>query len=240
MDCPNDRNHIVCLDGGSLYGWIRNWMGVENLSLALYDDFAWIEEMMEHLTQLHLSVLKQLADVANGRLIADSSHWWEDMCFNKGPLLSTKMVEKLMVSRYRRITDYKNGVFGTQYHSLDCDGNIHELVGLWLEGGINVMFPVEAAHTDPFRIRDEFGDGVAMQGGFDKRALIAGPDAIDSEFARLLPLIKDGGFIPHTDHLVPPDVSLENYLYYRRRKCQIIGKEWIEPGTPHNTKEDTE
>ena len=40
----------------------------------------------------------------------------------------------------------------------------------------------------------------------------------------------DGGFIPHTDHLVPPDVSFENYLYYRRRKCEIIGKPWQKPG----------
>jgi hypothetical protein len=237
--CPDDRNHILCLDGGSIYGWIRNWMGVESLSLALYDDIDWVEEMMEHLTQLHLSVLKRLAAVANGRLTADSSHWWEDMCYNKGPLLSPKMFAKLMVPRYRRVTDYKDEELGTQFHSLDCDGNIHELVGLWLEGGINVMFPIEAAHTDAFRIRDGFGDRVAMQGGFDKRALIAGPDAIEAEFKRIHPLIDEGGFIPHTDHLVPPDVSLENYLYYRRKKCEIIGKEWIEPGTTDNTEEST-
>jgi len=237
--CSDDRNHIVCLDQGSIYGWIRNWMGVENLSLALYDDFAWVEEMMEYLTQLQLTVLKRLAAVSNGRLTADSSHWWEDMCYNMGPLLSPKMFAELMVPRYRRVTDYKNEVFGTQYHSLDCDGNIHELVGLWLEGGINVMFPIEVAHTDAFRIRREFGDKIAIQGGFNKLALIAGPDAIDAEFKRIDPLIKEGGFIPHIDHLVPPDVSLENYLYYRRRKCEIIGKEWVEPGTTVNTKQET-
>ena len=159
-----------------------------------YDDIDWVEEMMEHLTRLHLAVLKRLAAVANGRLTADSSHWWEDMCYNKGPLLSPKMFAELMVPRYRRVTDYKSEVFGTQYHSVDCDGNIHELVGLWLEGGINVMFPIEVAHTDAFRIRDEFGERVAMQGGFNKLALIAGPDAIDAEFKRIDPLIKEGGF----------------------------------------------
>ena len=238
VSCPDDRNHIVCLDGGSIYGWIRNWMGVENLSVALYDDIDWVEEMMEHLTQLHLSVLERLAAAANGRITADSSHWWEDMCYNKGPLLSPKMFEELMLPRYRRVTDFKNETFGTQFHSVDCDGNIHELVGLWLKGGINVMFPIEVAHTDAFTIRREFGDKVAMQGGFDKRALIAGPDAIDTEFKRIRPLIDEGGFTPHVDHLVPPDVSLENYLYYRRRKCEIIGKEWIDP-RPITKKEHT-
>ena len=33
----------------------------------------------------------------------------------------------------------------------------------------------------------------------------------------LEPLFKDGGYIPWCDHHVPPDVSLENYLYYVKR-----------------------
>jgi uroporphyrinogen decarboxylase len=30
-----DREEIIVLPGGSLYGWIRNWMGVENISYLL-------------------------------------------------------------------------------------------------------------------------------------------------------------------------------------------------------------
>ena len=40
------RDHVIALPGGSLYGWLRNWMGLENLSLVLYDDLAWFEEMV--------------------------------------------------------------------------------------------------------------------------------------------------------------------------------------------------
>ena len=63
-----------------------------------------------------------------------------------------------------------------------------------------------------------------LRGSYDKRALIEGPAAIDAEFERIMPLIKRGGIIPHTDHLVPPDVSFANYGYYRRRKREILGK----------------
>ena len=45
----------------------------------------------------------------------------------------------------------------------------------------------------------------------------AGPEAIDAELAQVAPLLGEGGFIPWCDHHVPPDVSLENYLYYVRR-----------------------
>ena len=55
------------------------------------------------------------------------------------------------------------------------------------------------------------------------------PKPSSSEFERLQPLFDLGGYIPYLDHFVPPDVSLDNYLYYRRRKCEIIGKEWREP-----------
>ena len=51
----------------------------------------------------------------------------------------------------------------------------------------------------------------------DKRALAKGPMAIDAELARLKPLIDSGGYIPHTDHSCPPDISFSNYCYYLRQ-----------------------
>ncbi len=223
--CNVDTPIIVRL--GSLYGWIRNWMGVEKLSLMMYDDRALVEEMMEHLTRLTLSVLEKLAGKG---LRIDRADWWEDMCFRSGSLLSPRMFAEMMAPRYKRITDFLRHELGCEFNQLDCDGNIHQLVPLWLEGGINVMFPIEAAHTKVYSIADEYGARVALRGAFDKRALIAGPQAIDAELERLRPLIERGGLIPHTDHLVPPDVSLENYTYYRRKKCDLIGKPWREPG----------
>ncbi len=205
----------------SLYGWIRNWMGVERLSLALYDDPGWVEEMMEHLTFLFLSLLERLA----GKVQVDLCWWWEDMCYNRGPLISPQAFAKLMVPRYRRIATFLRHELNCEYNMLDCDGNIHKLVPLWLQAGINVMFPLEALHTDTLQLSQEFGDQVAFRGAFNKVALIEGAAAIDREFEHLRPLLKTGRFIPHTDHRVPPDVSLDNYQYYRRRKCKFIGKE---------------
>ncbi|HEY3280909.1 MAG TPA: uroporphyrinogen decarboxylase family protein [Armatimonadota bacterium] len=210
----------IGISGGSLYGWLRNWMGVERLSIAVLEQPDWVEEMMEHLTLLMLRTYERLA----GRCRIDLSHWWEDMCYNHGPLLSPKHFSRLMVPRYRRATEFLRRECGCKFNMLDCDGNIHALVPLWLEGGINVMFPLEAAHTDAYRISDEFGTRMPLRGYFDKLALIEGPKAIDAEFERLTPLLKRGGFIPHTDHLVPPDVSWDSYQYYRQRKVEWMGK----------------
>ncbi len=215
-----DATYPVSLGCGAVYGWLRNWMGVENISIAVAEDPAWVGEMMTHLTDLKMKLFEKVA----GKCRIDYGGWWEDMCFNKGPLVSPRFFGEYMVPQYRRVTEFLRRECGCEFHMLDCDGNIHQLVPGWLEGGINVMFPVEAAHTDGYAIRAQFGKQAPMRGYFDKRALIAGKAAIDREFARLQPLLDGGGFIPHTDHLVPPDVSWENYCYYRARKTELIRK----------------
>jgi len=50
----------------------------------------------------------------------------------------------------------------------------------------------------------------------DKRALALGKDAIDKEVLPKIKELKDtGGFIVECDHAVPPDVSYDNFRYYR-------------------------
>jgi uroporphyrinogen decarboxylase len=216
-----DRAHAegmpVRIVVGSLYGLLRNWMGVEHLSIALLTDRAWVEEMMEHLTEMALHVIEKALP---GRTV-DMAWWWEDMCYNQGPLLSPELFQTLMVPRYKRITAALKQ-YGVDVNVLDCDGCIYELVPGWLEAGINCMFPIEVAHTDPFRLREEYGDSLLLMGGVNKIALARGKEAIDREMDRLQSLVEQGGYIPTVDHRVPPDVSLENYCYYLEKKKTIL------------------
>lgn len=202
---------------GSLYGWLRNWMGVEEFSVTLMTERAWVEEMMDHLTELTLSLIAR--GMREGA--PDLVWWWEDMCYNKGSLISPGLFQEMMVPRYRRITAAMRAL-GVTINVLDCDGKIDQLVPGWLEAGINCMFPLEAAHTDAYALRRDYGDALLLMGGVDKRALIAGRDAIDRELERLVGLVQSGRFIPCVDHRVPADVSLENYLYYLEKKQDLL------------------
>lgn len=203
---------------GSLYGWLRDWMGLENLSIALMTDREWVEEMMEHLTVMDLRFIEDRIPAGGA---VDVAWWWEDMCYNHGPLISPRLFEELMVPRYKRITDALRAR-GIDVNVLDCDGRIYELVPGWLRGGINCMFPIEAAHTNPLKLREDYGRDVLLLGGVNKLALIAGRDAIDRELERLHPLVERGGYLPCVDHRVPPDVTYENYLYYLEKKKTIL------------------
>lgn len=102
----------------------------------------------------------------------------------------------------------------------DCDGHISELIPLWLEVGINAVYPVE--------YRKRYGRNLAMIGGIDKRELRYDKARVKREVMSKVPyLVESGGYIPAVDHAVPPNVPLHNYLYM----CELI-KEIACGGSP--------
>lgn len=144
------------------------------------------------------------------------------MCYNKGPLISPQLVQEFMVPQYRRITNFLKEQ-GIWINILDCDGYIDALVPLWLEAGINCMFPLEVrGGSDPIKMREKYGKRVLLMGGVDKMALIEGKKTTKTALRRLKALIIEGGYIPTVDHRVPPDVSYNNYLHYLAEKRKII------------------
>ena len=59
-------------------------------------------------------------------------------------------------------------------------------------------------------------------GGFNKLCIAEGPEAIDREFERILPVIRQGGYIPGADHQVAPSTSLDHYRYYISRLQEVM------------------
>jgi len=209
----------VMTGAGSLFGRLRDWMGFENIAMACMDDPIWIEEMIEYCTEFYYQLLKQIVT----RVKFDYAAFWEDMAFNHGPIISPTMFAKWLTPRYKRITDLLREN-GCMFSIVDCDGNINVVYKLWLEGGVNCMFPLEVrGGTDAFMMRRECGKDIKLIGGVDKTRLIAGKEEIDKELERIRPMVEEGGFIPHVDHRCPPDVTFENYKYYLKRKREVFG-----------------
>ncbi len=206
------RDHVLILPGGSLYGWIRNWMGVEGVSYLIYDDPALFEEIVETVAMNITAVLQRTLQ-RGGRF--DACLLWEDMSYNKGPLISPAHFEQFLSPRYRRITDLL-GRFGVETIIVDSDGRCDELIPLWLDVGVNGLLPFEIGTTgaDPLEYRKRFGRDLRIIGGFDKRILAGGRSEIDRELDRLAPLVADGGYIPTCDHKVSPDIPLDNYRFF--------------------------
>lgn len=221
--CDPNRNYPIVLPGGSLYGWLRNWMGLENISMVIFDNPVWFEEMVTTVADCIIGVLERIL-ATGGRF--DACSMWEDMCYNTGPLINPKHFKKYFVPHYRRISDLlrKHGV---DIIYLDCDGKIDDLIPLWLDAGINCMYPVEVGtwKHDPIELRQRFGKDLLMMGGFDKHYLFGSPEEIEKEIYRLLPLVEEGGYIGFPDHRVPPDVPYKNYVFFIETLRRVWGQD---------------
>jgi len=198
------------------FGPLRNLLGVERLCMTFYDDPAFIEEMMDTMAEYIIEMVGQILDVVK----IDAFIMWEDMAYNKGAIISPQLVRRFMLSRYKKVTEY---LFerNVPFIGLDCDGQIYELIPIWIEAGLNFLYPFEVqAGMDVLDVRRKYGKDMRIWGGIDKKALAIGKKAIDKEIDRVKPLIYEGGYVPFTDHSVPPDVSFENYRYYRTKLRQ--------------------
>ncbi len=207
--------HVFC---GSLIGYIRNWMGVEGLAYLIADDPLLLCEMVDHYTDMVCWVLDQVLP----HVQVDLGWGWEDICFRSGPLVSPDTFKQAAVPGYRKISE-KLRSYGCDLYLVDCDGKIDDLVPLWLEGGVNIMFPVEIGvwHADPAVWRKQYGKELRFIGAFDKLVLERDFAAIDAELERRKPLMAEGGFIPLPDHLITPDTPLDNLRYYLDRLREL-------------------
>ena len=63
-------------------------------------------------------------------------------------------------------------------------------------------------------LKKRFGDELAFFGNFDVIAMAESRAAVEKEVKRkLAPFAQGGGYIYHSDHSVPSEVSFERYKY---------------------------
>lgn len=215
---PSSVLWVIADRWGGFFGPLRNLLGVENLCMAFYMDSGFVEEMMDTIADYVIALAGQLLD----HIEVDVFGLWEDMAYNHGPLIGPDLVRRYMLPRYRRVVEFVRGR-GVKWVSLDSDGRVDALVPIWLEAGINVIYPFEvAAGMDVVAMRREYGRELRMYMGIDKRALARGPKAIDEEIARVRPLIEEGGYVPNVDHSLPPDISYDSFRYYMDHLAQAL------------------
>ncbi len=208
------RDFPLCLGSGftGFFGTARQILGVELTLTTFYDDPAWMHDIMDYLADFYVT----LYDGVLSQIKVDCALHWEDMCYVAGPLISPRTFAEFMIKPYKKMTSLLRD-HGVDIILVDTDGDCRLLIPLFLEGGVTAMLPFEVqSHMDVADIRCEY-PLLGLQGGIDKKALIAGKEAIDRELEKRVPVVLGGGYIPHVDHGVPPDVSWENFCYYRHK-----------------------
>lgn len=214
----SEREIPLGIHAGSLMGNMRNILGVEQLSYLWADDPELYEEIVDTLCGLCFNCTKLALESG---VSFDYAHFWEDICFKNGPLVSPSVFEELVGPWYKKITDLCKS-YGIDIVSLDCDGKIDSLIPTWMANGVNTMFPIEVgtwnANIAPWR--EKYGKELRGVGGMNKTVFSRDKEAVDREVERLSSLIDLGGYIPCPDHRIAPDANFELVAYY----CQQMRK----------------
>lgn len=200
---------------GSVLGDIRSMMSVIGMSYMLCDDYDLMDEIITAYADMQYECAQT---VLESGIHFDFAHYWEDICFKNGPLISPDMFEELCAKHYKKRNDLVKS-YGIDIISLDCDGVTDRLLPVWFENGVNTMFPIEVGTWgDQFEAaRKTYGKGMLGVGAMDKIALRKDKAAVDAELERLKKLVRLGGFIPCPDHRIMPGSKWELVQYYAEK-----------------------
>lgn len=215
------RDYPYGIHCGSLFGKIRDLIGVTGATYIYADDEPLFDEMINTVGNLCYTCVKTALETGAK---FDFAHFWEDICFKQGPLISPFVFEEKVGPHYARLTELVRS-HGIEIVSLDCDGKIDALIPAWFNNGVNTMFPIEVGTWDaniaPWR--EQFGKGLRGVGGMNKVVFTRDFAAVDAEIERLKPLVDLGGYIPCPDHRLAPDAKWDNVRYYCDRMRQVFG-----------------
>ena len=203
------------VNGAAIWFWFegffwhpRSLFGIEEHMYAFFDQPRLMERIDDDVLEYLHRVTDQICEYVSPQFMAIG----EDMSYNHGPMISKPMFDEHLARYYVRATEFlkSRGIKVI----VDSDGLVDEPVDWYAEVGCEGFLPLEKqAGVDLVKYRERHPKFLFV-GGFDKLCMHKGEEAMRSEFERLLPVMKQGGYIPGVDHQTPPEVSLDDYKLY--------------------------
>ncbi len=206
-----DKGRWCHLTGVESFEETRQIIGDEVVLIAMAEDPEWVMDISRTFTDI---VLRNFDLVMETGIQPDGVFIYGDMAFNHATLCSPAMYKELIWPDHKRMADWAhkhNMKF--IYHT---DGNINGVMDLYLEAGFDCLQPLEAkAHVDIRKLIPMYGDKLAFFGNCDVMQYATNDrDLIAAEIKAKLDAGKAGkGYVYHSDHSVPPQVSLETYKF---------------------------
>jgi len=190
------------------YDWWQRIVGPVNMMMGMIEDPEWIMEMFKANTDLNITIMEEM--IAKG-VVFDSAFFWDDLGYRNGTLFSPAMYRELLFPYHKRLCDFCNarGI----YVVLHSCGNVNALMSMFIEAGFSCLQPLETkSGMDLFELKKNYDEYITLMGGIDVRAMAQGGEALEKEVIEKITFAKKGGgYIYHSDHSVPDDVSFANY-----------------------------
>ena len=187
----------------------RELFGIEEHMLAFYDEPELLADINRFVTDTYITYLDKIFDILKPEVVLLE----EDLSGSNGPMLSPGSFDEFLAPYYRELFPFMKKK-GVKNIFVDTDGDFNLLIPQFIACGVDGFLPMDVnAGMDIVAVRKKF-PSLKFIGAFNKLKIAEGEAAIDAEFARLMPVIRQGGYVPGSDHQVAPSTPLRLYRYY--------------------------
>jgi uroporphyrinogen decarboxylase len=197
----------------TVYGpWESAWRhhGFEDSLMDLIAEPEMMGEMFERITDLTIATVQKMMDIG---CKPDAIWLTEDMGGTRTTLFSPKTYRELLFPCHKKLGDFLHA-HGIYFFMHSC-GYIEPLLPDLVEAGLNVIQALQAnTGMHVADLKRKFGDKLTFFGNISEQNFKKGKEAIEAELRDKIPAaMEGGGYIYHSDHSIPPEVTLETYLY---------------------------
>jgi uroporphyrinogen decarboxylase len=212
------RGRFLVYNSAVGYDKIQRYISSERLLKAIIMEPEWVKDM--YLTDANL--VKAMCDrMMKGGFIFDGAFIACDLGYRSGPFFSPKHYKEQLHPVLKNLCKY--------FHNhempviLHCCGNVKALIPYFIDAGVDCLQPLEVkSGMDLPELKSRYGDEICFMGGIDTRLMaLDDPKPIEKEIKKKLTIAKQGGgYIYHSDHSIPKNVSFQQY----QRVIKIVRK----------------
>jgi len=191
------------------YDKIQSYVASPRLLRAVIMEPEWVKDM--YWTDARLAI-EMCEKMTKGGFKFDGAFLYCDLGYRGGLFFSPKHYEDQLHPVFSELCRY--------FHSkampvlLHCCGGVKDLIPYFIEEGIDCLQPLEVkSGMDLIDLKRKYGDKICFMGGIDVRLMaLDDPKPIEKEIKEKLEAAKEGGgYIYHSDHSVPKNVSFQQY-----------------------------
>jgi uroporphyrinogen decarboxylase len=212
-----EEGKFVCI--AVVPGYEATWrkVGPEALLMAIAEDPDWVREMYEYDAEMVVGMMRLYVERG---LEFDGAWLWDDLGYRNATLFSPRAYREQLMPSHKRVCDFchEQG-WAVILHT--C-GHVMPLVPMIIDAGVDCLQALEVkAGMDLGTLVREYGRDLCFMGGVDVRTFFADDEAeLEREVRGKLEIgmSSPGGFVFHSDHSIPTQVSFERY----RRVVELV------------------
>ncbi len=210
FDKYRKRDKFLLLNGYGPFEGTWRHHGYTSSLVDMLCDKNLMKEMFESITHLTLETIKHAIDMG---MKPDGYFMIEDLGYTHSTLFSPDLYKEVLWPYHKMLGDFlhREGI----YFFIHSCGKIDTLLPYFIDAGVDVVQPLQAnTGMDVRDLKRMYKKDLTFWGNINEIELSKSFEDIEREIAgKVTEAMKDGGYIYHSDHSIPPTVSFENYRY---------------------------